>query len=233
MELETNFTTVKKYALLSLLFSFFCAFSFAQAEEMDTVYRPRTYSLKVEQFRSYPDSTTDIVFLGNSLTEYTDWNELLQVPTAKNRGISGDTSFGILERLDEVTEGKPAKIFLLVGINDISRNVPAELILRNYKKMIDQIKEKSPETELYIQTLLPVNNSFTRYKNHYNKDHIIKAVNEGIKNIAATEQVNLIDLHPHFLDDEEKLDKKYTEEGLHLNAKGYKKWAEILRPYLN
>ncbi|UJH90616.1 GDSL-type esterase/lipase family protein [Antarcticibacterium sp. 1MA-6-2] len=138
----------------SLIFSFFFTFSYAQTEEMDTVYRPRTYSLKVEQFRSYPDSKTDIIFLGNSLTEYTDWNELLQLPTAKNRGISGDTSFGILQRLDEVTEGKPSKIFLLVGINDISRNVPAELILRNYEKIIQQIKKASPETQLYVQTLL-------------------------------------------------------------------------------
>lgn len=200
---------------------------------MDTVYRPRTYSLKVEQFRSYPNSNTDVIFLGNSLTEYTDWNELLQLPTAKNRGISGDTSFGILERLDEVTEGKPAKIFLLVGINDISRNVPAELILRNYRKIIDHIKNESPDSELYIQTLLPVNNNFTRYKNHYNKDHIIKAVNDGIKELAAKEQVNLIDLHPYFLDEEKKLNKNYTEEGLHLNAEGYKKWADILRPFLD
>lgn len=195
---------------------------------MDTVYRPRTYSLKVEQFRSYPDSITDVIFLGNSLTEYTDWNELLQLPVARNRGISGDTSFGILERLDEVTEGKPAKIFLLVGVNDISRNVPADLILRNYEKIINRIKEESPETRIYIQTLLPVNNTFTRYKNHYNKDHVIKAVNTGIKELAAKEQINLIDLHPHFLDDEKRLDKKYTEEGLHLNAEGYKLWAEIL-----
>ena len=196
---------------------------------MDTIYRPRTYSLKVEQFRSYPDSTTDIVFLGNSLTEYTDWNELLQLPTARNRGISGDTSFGILERLDEVTEGKPAKIFLLIGVNDISRNVPAELILRNYEQIVNRIKKESPDTELYLQTILPVNNTFTRYKYHYNKDHIIAAVNKGIKELAIKEEVNLVDLHPHFLNEENKLDKKYTEEGLHLNAEGYKLWADILR----
>ncbi|UJH90615.1 GDSL-type esterase/lipase family protein [Antarcticibacterium sp. 1MA-6-2] len=77
-----------------------------------------------------------------------------------------------------------------------------------------------------------MNNSFTRYKNHYNKDHVIKEVNEGIRELAAKEQVNLIDLHPHFLDEEKKLNKKYTEEGLHLNAEGYHVWANILQAYL-
>ena len=134
--------------------------------------------------------------------------------------------------MDEVIEGKPAKIFLLVGINDISRNVPARLILENYEKIINRIKSGSPETKIYFQTILPVNNTFTRYKNHYNKDDIIHSVNEGLKIIAEREQITLINLHLHFLDNENRLYKKYTEEGLHLNAEGYNLWAKILLPHL-
>jgi len=204
----------------------------AQTKEMDTVYRPRTYYLLVDQFRSYADSVEDVIFLGNSITAYTNWNELLRLPQARNRGISGDTTYGILERLDEITEGKPAKVFILIGINDISRNVPAKLILKNCEKILNCIKSGSPETKIYFQTILPVNNTFTRYKNHYNKDDIIHSVNEGLKIIAEREKITLIDLHPYFLDKDNRLDKKYTEEGLHLNAEGYKLWAELLLPYL-
>jgi lysophospholipase L1-like esterase len=200
---------------------------------MDTIYRPRTYYLLVDQFKNYSNSTEDVIFLGNSITTYTNWNELLELPQARNRGISGDTTYGILERLDEVIEGKPAKVFILVGINDISRNVPSKLILKNCEKIISRIKSGSPETEIYFQTILPVNNTFTRYKNHYNKDDIIQSVNEGLKIIAEREKITLINLHPHFLDKENRLDKKYTEEGLHLNAEGYNLWAKILLPYLN
>lgn len=223
---------MRKKLILLIYVTFVCSIGLAQTVEMDTVYRPRTYSLKVEQFRSYPDSKSDIIFLGNSLTEYTDWNELLHLPEARNRGISGDTSFGILERLDEVTKGKPAKIFLLVGINDISRNVPASLILKNHYKIISRIKRESPGTRIYLQTLLPVNNEFTRYKNHYNKDDVIKKVNDGLRELAREEEITLIDLHPHFLDEKKKLYKEFTEEGLHLNAKGYQLWAQILKNYL-
>lgn len=204
----------------------------SQTKEMDTVYRPRTYYLLVDQFRSYADSAEDVIFLGNSITAYTNWNELLRLPQARNRGISGDTTYGILERLDEITEGKPAKVFILIGINDISRNVPAKLILKNCEKILNCIKSGSPETKIYFQTILPVNNTFTRYKNHYNKDDIIHSVNEGLKIIAEREKITLIDLHPYFLDKDNRLDKKYTEEGLHLNAEGYKLWAELLLPYL-
>ena len=223
---------MRKNLILLFLATTVSAPVIAQTVEMDTVYRPRTYSLKVEQFRSYPDSENDVVFLGNSLTEYTDWNELLQLPEVRNRGISGDTSFGILERLDEVTEGKPAKIFLLVGINDISRNVPASLILKNHQKIISRIKKETPGTRIYLQTLLPVNNEFSRYKNHYNKDEVIKKVNDGLRELARKEEITLVDLHPHFLNEKKKLDKEFTEEGLHLNAKGYQLWAQVLKPYI-
>lgn len=205
--------------------------SFAQKEKWDSTYRPGNYAQRVANFRSYPNSKNDIIFLGNSITDYTDWNELLQLPEARNRGISGDITFGVLERLDEVYEGKPAKVFILIGINDISRNIPDSVILDNYKKMIQRIKAGSKKTKIYFNTLLPVNNTFGD-RAHFNKDQHIAAVNEGLKKLCAEEKITLIDIHPHFEDDNKRLDKTMTYDGLHLNAEGYKKWAFILQPYL-
>lgn len=204
----------------------------AQNQEIDSLHRPRNYNIKVDQFRGYPDSREDIIFLGNSITAGVYWDELLESEQAKNRGISGDTTFGILERLDEVTEGQPSKIFILIGINDIARNYPDSLIVQNHKKIIGRIKKESPETEIYLQTILPVNNTFDRYPNHYNKDEHIQEVNRELKKIASQEKINLIDLHPHFLDQKGRLDEKFTEEGLHLNAAAYRHWKNILKPYL-
>jgi lysophospholipase L1-like esterase len=75
---------------------------------------------------------------------------------------------------------------------------------------------------------MPVNNEFTQFKNHYNKDEHILWVNDQIKQLGKTEGFTVIDLHPHFLNADKKLDKRYTEEGLHLNAAGYKRWAKVL-----
>jgi lysophospholipase L1-like esterase len=106
------------------------------------------------------------------------------------------------------------------------------LILANYYKMVDRIKAGSPRTKIYFQTLLPVNNEFTQFKNHYNKDAHILWVNEQIKVLGQREGIQVIDLYPHFLDKTGKLEAKFTEDGLHLNAEGYKVWASILKKLL-
>jgi lysophospholipase L1-like esterase len=218
-----------KKVILSLLVTGCVSIAQAQAPKWDSAHRPNNYQLKVDLFRSYPDSPKDIIFLGNSITAGTDWMELLGRTDVRNRGISGDITFGVLERLNEVTEGKPAKVFILIGINDISRNVPDSFIIDNYCKMIQRIKTESPKTKIYFHTLMPVNNEFTQFKNHYNKDEHILYVNEELKKLAAKEKITVIDLYPHFLNADKKLDKKYTIDGLHLTAEGYKVWADILK----
>ncbi|MDG3581116.1 GDSL-type esterase/lipase family protein [Galbibacter pacificus] len=221
----------KRYGCIVLITLSFCVLN-AQNKTIDTTYRPKTYNVQVRQFKSYPDNPNDIVFLGNSITARAHWNELLGLPDARNRGISGDTTFGVLERLDEITEGKPEKIFMLIGINDISRNFPDSVILGNYEKIIQHIQSKSPHTKLFVETILPVNSNFKAYERHYHKDNHILEVNKGIKELADKYSVTLIDLYPLFLDNEARLDAKYTDEGLHLNEIGYLHWKKILQPYL-
>jgi lysophospholipase L1-like esterase len=224
--------TLRNVFIYSVLNLFLSVPLFARQATYDSTVRPGSYQLKVGEFRSFPNSKNDIIFLGNSITAGIDWHELLQKSNCLNRGISGDVTFGVLERLDEVTEGKPAKVFILIGINDISRNFPDEVILNNYRRIIRRIKAESPNTKIYFQTLMPVNNEFTQFKNHYNKDEHILAVNEGLKKIGAEENITIIDLYPHFLDAGKKLDKRYTLDGLHLNAEGYEVWAGVLKKYL-
>jgi lysophospholipase L1-like esterase len=220
-----------KKNLLTFLFSLTVLLAFSQSHnpKWDSTYRPGLYEFEAQLYQSYPHSPSDIVFLGNSITDRVDWNELLGMSNVHNRGISGDITFGVLERLSEVTEGKPAKVFILIGINDISRNIPDNVIANNYRKIVQRIKKESPQTKIYFQTLLPVNNEFTQFKNHYNKDEHILWLNEQIKVLGKQEKINVIDLYPHFLDNQKKLDKKYTLDGLHLNADGYKVWAAILK----
>jgi lysophospholipase L1-like esterase len=221
---------IRSFILLTALF--IATITQAQIVKWDSTHRPGNYAQRVEQFRSYTNTPGEVVFLGNSITAGTDWNELLELKNARNRGISGDITFGVLERLGEVTEGKPVKLFVLIGINDIARNIPDSVILDNYKKIIHRVRAASPSTKIYFQTLMPVNNEFTPFKNHYNKDEHIKAVNDGLKELGKKEKITIIDLHPHFLDKDAKLEKSFTGDGLHLNPAGYRKWATVLKPYL-
>lgn len=199
----------------------------AQSPSYDTTYRPAKYRELVQKFNAEPQAKKEYIFLGNSITAGTDWSKLLDLPKAKNRGISGDITFGVMERLQEVIDRKPSKVFILIGINDISRNIPDSLILRNYKKMIQRIREGSKKTQIYFYTMLPVNASFQKFKNHYGKDEHILYLNDEIRKLAA-KNVTIIDLYPHFLDQQNRLRAELTKDGLHLIPAGYQLWAEIL-----
>jgi len=200
----------------------------AQDVKWDSTYRPEIYPLQVAVFRTAAHSKKDIVFLGNSITFWANWTELLNSKHVKNRGIPGDISFGVLDRLDEVIDGRPKKVFVLIGINDIARNIPDSVILQNYRLIIHRIKSGSPKTKIYFQTLLPVNPSFNRLTNHYKKDRILN-VNAGLKKIIAEEHVELIDLYTAFADADNNLPAALTFDGVHINKAGYDRWVALLR----
>ncbi|MBE9661541.1 GDSL-type esterase/lipase family protein [Mucilaginibacter myungsuensis] len=192
----------------------------------DSTYRPKITADSLASFKAHPVTSTDVVFLGNSITARGKWATLLNEPHARNRGISADITFGILDRLDDVIAGKPKKVFILIGINDISRNIPDSLIIRNHKRMVDRIRKGSPNTQIYFNTILPVNASFGKFPNHYGKDEHILAINEAIKKLKG-KNVTIIDLYPHFLDGEGHLKAEWTDDGLHPNAAGYQPWVKI------
>jgi lysophospholipase L1-like esterase len=146
----------------------------------------------------------------------------------KNRGISGDITFGVLARLDEVLSSKPRKLFIMIGINDIARNIPDSVILFNYRRIIQQVQEVTPKTRIMVQSILPVNNEFTQFKNHQNKDAHILFAKKHLALLCEELKVSFVNLYPEFLNEEGKLDKKYTNDGLHLTGPGYIKWKEIL-----
>jgi len=95
-----------------------------------------------DYFKALPHDTTDIVFLGTSLTGGFLLSELFKDTRLKNRGIGGNRTNGILNRLSEVTDGKPAKIFLKVGTNDIQPNCITDTIFNNFLKIVNGIKKQ-------------------------------------------------------------------------------------------
>lgn len=198
------------------------------SQAIDTSYRTTYYEQKVSLFRSLPDQKGEIIFLGNSITDIAEWAELWANPLVRNRGISGDNSFGVLARLDEVYASKPEKIFLMIGINDIAKGTPDSIIISNYQKIITRLRAATPSTSLVIQSILPTNDSFTEFIRHQGKDTHIRAVNAALKTLAAQYQCTFVDLYPKFLDEQGRLDKKYTNDGLHLTAAGYLLWKAIL-----
>lgn len=184
-------------------------------------------------FAVLPVHENDIIFLGNSITDGGEFAELLEMPNVKNRGISGDIISGVRERLDQVVSGHPAKIFLLIGVNDVSNGMSAEDIAAEYEELVKEIREKTPSTKLYLQSVMPIDNSFDRYKNLIGREGVIPPLNEKIRNIAAENGAVYIDLWPALADPNTgSIKKEYTNDGLHLTGAGYLAWVKLIRPYV-
>ena len=151
---------------------------------------------RADLFRILPDSGNEICFLGDSITDGCEWAELTGNPRCTNRGIGGDTAWGIMKRLDEVTEGRPSKIFLMIGTNDLARTKTVPEVLNKITEIIDNIKKQSPRTEIYLQSVLPVIDSMTG--SYQNKN--INPLNIELKKMAETKNITWIDLAPYFKD---------------------------------
>ncbi|MEP2508397.1 MAG: GH92 family glycosyl hydrolase [Reichenbachiella sp.] len=201
-----------------------------QKEELDAWNRAikAYYYHRKEHFESLPDTADEIIFLGNSITDGAEWSELFGNSNVKNRGIGGDDTDGILERLKEVTSSEPEKIFLMIGTNDLAYGKSVEYITSNYDRIIEQIKKESTNTQIYLQSVLPVDDEIHPTR----PNSSIRKLNDYLQQLASKEGLSFIDLSPHFESENTKLNKAYSIDGLHLNGAGYILWKDIIQPYI-
>jgi len=178
-----------------------------------------------------------IVFIGDSHTEFFALEEYFPGFPVLNRGIYGDTTYGVKKRLDEsVLNLNPSKVFLLIGANDINKtNDLNEVIVGNIKDIIYQIRNVIPDTTVYLQSLYPVNPSgknSSRIDIFKLNNERISSINLLLENICNGEDIIYIDMFSQLTDKSGQLYEEFTIEGLHLNAAGYGFVAEALRPYV-
>jgi lysophospholipase L1-like esterase len=191
---------------------------------------PARYFYHKSIYESLPDEENEIIFLGDSITDYGEWGELFKDLKIKNRGIQGDRTDGILKRLPEVVSSSPQKIFLLVGYNDLSKGVKIDAIVTNYEKIIKTIKIRSPRTQIYIQSVLPVNYHF--YKGRVKNRDVIQ-LNQQLKQLSEKYDAIYLDLYSIFCDADQQLRADYAgKDGLHLNGKAYLRWKSFLENYV-
>jgi lysophospholipase L1-like esterase len=192
--------------------------------EVDTITKHH-YLQRVDFFKAHPVSNKDIVMLGDSLTAGANWDEIFPGKPIRNRGINADTTSGVLARLDDITQGQPAAIFILIGTNDLPWFVHRhdEMIIGTYEEILEKIKRDSPNTKIYVQSLLPRARIFAKR---------IRLLNRRLKGVAEFLGATYIDLHPHFIGRHGELRTRLNNDHLHLLADGYAIWKEVLTPYI-
>lgn len=186
------------------------------------------YIERIAEFKANPLQFGDIVFIGNSITEQGgNWGQRFNNSKVKNRGIAGDVTAGVINRLAEIYYYKPKKVFLKIGINDLFHNeLTPEYVANNIKLIVDKIHLESPDTKIYVQTILPTAN------NNPSKERIA-ATNTILKAITPTNYLQIIDLHSRFADQNDLMVSSYTTDGLHLTELGYLAWQYYIIEFVN
>ena len=190
------------------------------------------YARRATLFDLLPVYSSDIIMLGNSLTDGAEWNELFDNCHVKNRGIVGDIIPGFFERLEPILKGQPRKIFIMGGVNDISHGVSADSIVSAMTQVVTTIQARCPKTEIYVQSMLPFNNDVRLWKLLKGREQVVVDGNKGLESMCQRLGVTFINLYPLFVGEDGKMKPEYTNDGLHLMGGAYLIWRDALLPYI-
>lgn len=185
------------------------------------------YKSRKDLFERMPVQQGAIIFLGDSQTEQCEWQEFLQPDSAVilNRGIVGDYTSGVLGRLDEIVRHKPSKIFLLVGINDLIFEKKPKDIVPVYRDIVASLRNKTPDSELFLQSIFPVNNTLKKIGV---ENQTIQQLNTEIARIAKDYALPYLDIYSELTDAGGNLSPRFTDDGIHLNGQGYQVWKNSI-----
>lgn len=176
------------------------------------------YRQKTQIFAS--DHPAPIVMLGDSLTEYGDWERLLDRTDVANQGIPGDVSAGVLERV-RALKSQGGTVFVLIGINDPSHYIPAEETKRNIAGIVEELASRS--STVYLQSLILTRSpKLNRY---------VEDINVFERQLCASGQCTYVDLNAA-LGRDGMLDPAVAIDDVHINAAGYVRWGKVVRGYL-
>lgn len=173
------------------------------------------------------------ILLGDSISLWFPHDLLPTETTWLNQGISGEGSVGLLQRLDLIAATSPDIIYLMIGINDLLRDVGDDTLLANQQQIIQDLKVMHPDATIVVQTILPHASDRITWEG---KSQLLAISNDRIQDlnrrlaiIAQNEDVEYLDLQPMFSDADGNLRVDLTTDGLHLNDNGYRVWASALQ----
>lgn len=182
------------------------------------------YKSKLQAHSMLKIDSTDVVFVGNSITENFEWGEYFDNPKIKNRGIGSDVIRGVTYRLNTI--GSPNKLFLLIGINDLNKNRDLKKVSADYTDLLSKLSSKNKVKEIYVISILPTEGVLTKLN-----PRIIKA-NEVLKELAPRFNAKFIDIHSKLVGVDGALKKQYSVDGVHLTETAYTLICKELSNYL-
>ena len=219
-----RFTLLLPLLLLSVI---------ALAQETKPFNGKEHYKKRTALFNSQPiPAKGHIVMLGDSHVEFgNEWGELIQSDKVIiNRGIIGDTSTGMKKRALHACKGKPSDLFIECGANDLASGISSKEVADGIISLISTLRKISPGTRLHVNSVLPINESFGRWKTLKGKTDTIPVINLILQRYCADNGIDYVDIFSKLVEPgTNTMRLEYCKDGLHLLPKGYEVWATELK----
>lgn len=209
---------------LIFIFTFSVLCSCGKSNDMEAFWE--FYNGKIEGFEKeneeFKGKGVDVVFLGDSLTDGYNVKEFYPEYTVLNRGISGDTSVWLEERLDvSLYAVQPKVAVMLIGANNM------DTMLENYESILKSFKENAPRTKIVLLSLTSMSGEWGK------KNHLAAYNNVQIKMYAEIYGYEYVDLYSALLNLETgEIYDEYTTDGGHLTQKGYEVLTATIKPVI-
>ncbi len=220
---------------LTVLIVFF-SFYYAYGKYCTTLISDKQKKAAAYTVKNKTQEHGKIVFYGDSITEMCDTDTYYPDLDIVNRGISGDTTAGMLERLENnLLSIEPSTVLFLGGINDVDKNISVEEITNNIENIVSQIKTRLPECKVIVQSVYPVNKEkLPRYLNKVNNrdNDKVHEINQRLPSICEKYGCLYIDINKILSDEQGNLNSRYTRDGLHLTKKAYFAISHVITPYI-
>lgn len=171
---------------------------------------------------------SDIVFIGDSLTQGEDFQGYFPEKKIINLGISGDTLAGISKRTFVISGLTPEMIFIEGGVNSLASN-SVDSLATLYESIIVQLMADNPGDEIFIQSVLPISNA--NQTGGLTNQNIV-ALNAKLQEIAEKHGVTYIDIYSAYVMNGE-MNPEYTKDGIHLKDEYKYLWLDILAEYIH
>jgi len=194
----------------------------------DAEYERRLRQERREVLATRPVERADVVLLGDSLTERGQWAEWMSAERVVNRGVAGERTDQVAERVPDIASLNPRVLFVLAGTNDLAQGRSIDQIAASYQSLLTALRDHLPTARIVVTSVPPIRNEPRRRP--WGAD--VVALNLRLSALAEENHLEVLDLHATLVEEQSgELCKACTLDGVHLTGEGYRRWLDAMTPF--
>lgn len=219
----------KTLTLVLLLVLSFSAGYFARSViRPQSENQPSSYWMEKKSFFDALGAYASTVMIGDSLTDGAEWKEMFPGVAVVNRGIDGDTTAGVLRRMDAITSARARKAFVMIGINDFKEGRTVDAVFQDYGSIVSRLEKAG--MRVFVQSTLLCNEAKAGWISCVRIQGKLRELNRRLSGLASA-TVTYIDINAG-LTGPEGLRPDLTYDGVHLNGEGYRIWRDEISKFV-